>query len=182
MKIISLFIFLWLFLLTSCSGGTETTDETGLVIKGTDIFSIKLPETWKEVTWESLPLPKNGQVEFAYASPQERQGYLNNIVILSSKNALSESSTQLMWHNAKLLNESLQDFTIIEEKKQEFLDGEEGIFLSFYGKYNTITPELTYIQTAKSCGDMSYFITVSLAEKLETYEKYEYLLQSFECK
>lgn len=171
-----------MLLLSSCFGwGEESVDETGLVELSFTGFTIKLPNSWNEVSEGELPVPKTGNLELAYASSQERQGYINNIIILSSKNSLGEDDSALMKNNENFLKSSLKTFSLLEEKSLEFADGVTWTLLSFRGRYNTDTPETTYIQTARACGDMAYFMTLSLAEVLESYERYEYLLQSFEC-
>lgn len=171
-----------LLLLTSCLWiGWESNEERGLALKEQEGFSLLVPSTWAEISENDLPLPKSGEIVFAYASPTQRQGYINNIMILSSENKGSESSAALMKSNASFLGQSLEDFTLMEEKDISFADDDTGRLVKFYGKYNTSTPEIVYLQTAKSCGEQSYFMTLSLAEKLESYDRYEYLLQSFEC-
>jgi len=160
----------------------ESVDETGLAQVETESFSIKLPNTWDAIAANELPLPKSGDIVLAYASPEERQWYINNIVVLADENHQNESSVWLMNNSANFLKWGLKGFTLIEQKNINFHDEEIWTVLSFRGRYNPNTPELTYIQTARSCWDMSYFLTVSLAEQLETYDKYEYLLQSFRCK
>lgn len=95
---------------------------------------------------------------------------------------LGESSQWLMNNTKAGLKASLEKFKLLSEKKITFADKTEGIVLNYTGKYSKNTPELTYIQTAKSCGESNYFLTISLAEKLESYKKYEYLFESFACK
>lgn len=97
--------------LTSCfGGGEESIDETGLVEKSFSGFTIKIPNSWTEVMEDDLPIPKSGDIELAYASSQERQGYINNIVILSSKNTLGEDNAALMKNNENFLKSSLKTF------------------------------------------------------------------------
>ena len=177
---ISLLLVLSLGLI-SCFGGSADT-ERGLVIQETEAFQIKVPSTWSQISAADLPLPKSWEIEFAYASPTQRQGYMNNIIVLSSENKQKESSQGLMKSNAHFLNQNLESFTLAEEKAITYTDGDAGLLVRFTGKYNTSTPEVVYLQTAKSCGDNSYYITLSLAEKLDSYERYEYLLKAFECK
>lgn len=176
--IIFLFIALWL---SSCFWG-ESIDETGLDRHSEEWFSLLVPESWKKINTEDLPSPQSGEIVFALASPEERQWYINNIVVLRSENTKQESSQSLMKNNASFLSWELEDFQNISEENIIFSDDSSWILLVFSGKYNKQTPELVYLQTARKCNDMSYFITLSLAEKFDNYDRYAYLLKSFECK
>lgn len=80
------------------------------------------------------------------------------------------------------LKSQLNSFNLLEESKIHFSDNDAWNILVYKAKYSKNTPELVYIQTAKSCGEKNYFLTLSLAETLEDYNKYKALLQSFICK
>lgn len=180
-----LFLLCIPFILTGCFGlfsNDTTTNSTSTLIKQEkEGFSLSVPNTWKTIPLEDVPVPKTGEVVYAVASTETRQGYLNNIVIIKAGNALDESSKALMKSSAQILDNSLQSFAVKKEEDFLFADGESSILLTFLGKYNSQTPEVTYLQTARSCGKVSYFLTLSLAEQLEDYSRYAELLQTFEC-
>lgn len=169
-------------ILSSCFGSGNSVDETGLSRQDLWTFSILTPDSWSSMDIADLPEPKAGEIVYGVSSVEQRQWYLNNIIILKSENTKGESSASLMKNNANFLNSSLDDFTIISEENMLFQDEESWILLTFSGKYNRNTPQVTYLQTARSCSDASYFITLSLAEKLDNYDRYAYLLKSFKCK
>lgn len=170
------------FILSSCFGSSTWVDETGLSEQDLWTFSILTPDSWETMDIADLPEPKAWEIVYGVSSVEQREGYLNNIVVLKSENTKNESSASLMKNNANFLNSSLDNFKVISEENIVFADQQQGVLLTFSWKYNRNTPEITYLQTARSCDDASYFITLSLAEKLESYDRYAYLLKSFECK
>ncbi|MCD5375110.1 hypothetical protein LR010_01495 [Candidatus Gracilibacteria bacterium] len=169
-----------LVILQSCFWSSEST-LTGLSLQESEEFSIQIPESWGAVSQADIPTPKSGEVALAYSSNSERQGYLNNIVVLSTPSKSSETSDSLMKNSIQSLQNDIENFKIIEEKTVSFLDSSNGIIVSYSGKYNTTTPQATYIQTARICGDNNYYLTLSLTENLENYDRYEYILQTFTC-
>lgn len=186
MKFLITFSFLTLFLTWCFWIGEEAQVEedvnAGLIQQEIQGIDISTPSAWKIVPVSTLPVPKSGEIVFASSSTEQRQWYLNNIVILKSPNALSESSKSLMKNNVNFLNMSLESFNLKSEKEIIFNDEENWLLLTFEGKYNSETPQITYLQTARSCGDNAYYITLSLAEQLPDYDRYADILKTFACK
>lgn len=79
------------------------------------------------------------------------------------------------------LQQNMLSFALKSEKSITFSDESQGTLILFSGRYNTQTPSVNYLQTARNCGGTNYFITLSLAEDLESYSPYEYILQSLSC-
>ncbi len=177
----TIYLFSIIFILSSCFWWNNI-DETWLSLKNTESFSMLVPENWRDIPSSEMPIPKSGEIVFLLSSWEERQWYRNNIVVLKSKNTKNESSLSLMKNNVNFLSNSLENFQIITEENINFQDDQAWILLTFTWKYNKQTPEIVYLQTARSCKDTSYFITLSLAEKLKSYDRYAYLLKSFKCK
>lgn len=175
-------LLLSLFLLWSCFWIGEDDQNAGLSLKQTETFSMSVPWVWREVSPSDIPNPRTGKLVFAYSSPTERQWYFNNLVVLEAANSLWESSLSLMQNTKVWLEASLDAFYIIEEENISFADESQWLLLIYDAKYNVSTPKLTYLQTARACGDTNYFMTISLAEKLENYDRYETLLSTFSCK
>lgn len=169
-----------LVILQSCFWSSEST-LTWLSLQESEEFSIQIPESWGAVSQADIPTPKSWEVALAYSSNSERQGYLNNIVVLSTPSKSSETSDSLMKNSIQSLQNDIENFKIIEEKTVSFLDSSSWIIVSYSGKYNTTTPQATYIQTARICWDNNYYLTLSLTENLENYDRYEYILQTFTC-
>jgi hypothetical protein len=103
-------------------------------------------------------------------------------VILETESISQETSVSLMKNSIQSLKNSIENFEILSEKTVTFWDNESGTILSYTWKYNDATPDAIYIQTVRICGDKNYHLTLSLTEELESYERYEYILQTFECK
>jgi len=183
MKKILLFLFT-LSVLASCSSTDEAVqvDEvTWLVSKNIWSISIWVPANWNTIASSNLPIPKSWEVVLAIASSEQRENYLNNLVILKASNSLNESSQSLMKNSANFLDTKLQSFRLVEEKDIVFSDEEGWLIITFEWKYNTQTPLVTYIQTARVCGEDSYFATISLSEKPESYDKYITILKTLKC-
>lgn len=180
MKKIIISIFL-VFVLSSCFSWDETDENTWLILKDLGEFSLLVPNSWEEVNANKLPVPKKWELVYSIVSKQEKQGYKNNIIILKAENKLDESSQELMKNNINFLKTTLQSFTLKQEENILFQDQEKGTLITFSWQYSKQTPEVVYLQTARACGEMSYFLTLSLAEKLDDYSRYAHLLKSFSC-
>lgn len=180
MKKISIFIFL-LFTLQWCFLG-DWENTTGLVIQENESFSISIPESWVEIDKSDIPQAKSWEIELAYSSTSERQWYLNNLIILNAGENSTSTAVALIKDSLQALQKSVQNFQLIEEKTFIFPDEGTGMILTYTAQYNEATPQSIYIQTARVCADTSYYITLSLAEQLESYERYRYILETFTCK
>ncbi len=170
--LISLFVLVWCF-------WEEQSDKRGLILHDTKDFSLFVPKTWTQVDENDITVPDGAVLSLALASSQERQGYLNNLVIISSP-ATQENTTDIM-NSSHFVNQKRNNFTLLSEHRTNFLDDLPADILIFRGRYNPDNPEITYIQTVKNCDDTKYFMTISVAEKLEDYERYEYVLRTFRC-
>lgn len=178
-KYISFFLVALIFM-TSCSGA-ESAEERGLIMTSWEWFTIQRPENWKEIAQTTLPLPKSWELVFALASEQEKNNYINNLVVLRSEWKSSSSSSALVKSNISFLQQNMTNFSLISEKNISFLDESQGTIIIFSGRYNTQTPKAFYLQTARNCWENNFFVTLSIAEELESYEAYAYILQSLSC-
>lgn len=170
-------ILLFTLVLSSCFWSSDSA-QSGLVLQDREDFSILVPETWASV--DDLPVPKSWEIVLAHSSANERQWYLNNIVVLASPSS-TETSLSIMNNIKSTLESRIEGFTPIDEKQVTFADEETSLLLTYTGKYNSDTPNVVYIQTARVCGETKYFLTLSLAERLEDYSRYEYIMQTFRC-
>lgn len=175
-------ISLLTFMLGSCSGASqEDIVTTGLMQMQKENFSLMSPENWRELWDSELSNPRTGKLALALAAQTPKDGYINNLIILEVENLLQESSKGLMENTKKWLETSLLVFKNLQEKSITFADDELWTLIQYRGKYSKTTPELSYIQTARSCDTTAYILTLSLAWDFESYDRYEYLLSSFEC-
>lgn len=182
--IIMKYFYLWIILLflSSCFGFFEE-DETSasLILNDNEEFSILVPNTWWEISNNDLPVPKSWETVLALKSQWEREWYYNNLVILKAENTWDTNSLSLMQSTESMLRNSLDEFKLTAKNNFTFPDEDVWVMLVFSWKYNSNTPTTQYIQTAKICDDTSYFMTISVWEILESYARYEEILQTFRC-
>ena len=182
MKYTLALVFTTLVFLSWCFWwNNNALEEIGLQEKSWDGFSIAVPSDWEEVAPENLPLPNEWELVYAVASQQERNGYINNLVILRWVEETTTSSTWIVRSSMSFLQQNIANFNLLDEANIIFPDESAGLVITFSGQYNVRTPKVTYIQTARNCGDQSYIATISVWEQLESYEQYEYILESFNC-
>jgi len=180
MKIFA-FLFIIAFILTWCFSGDDSSTATWLVIQETERFSIPTPSTWKAIPKDDLVEPKSGEIALAFRSQTPRQWYINNIIILEQENA-TISAQAIIESGLESLEKGIKWYTLISNRDIQFTDNETGKLIIYSWKYSANTPETIYIQTARVCGDTGYYMTISITEKLESYERYEYILKNFQCK
>ena len=182
MKIITILITI-LLLLSACFWTNQQSPsvDSWLELVERETFRIFLPVNWQQVPESELVAPSQWELVLWYRSIEARSGYFNNVVILRNENRLQESDISLMNNNINTLRLSLQSFDLIAEESIELDSSKEGKVIVFRGKYGTQTPETHYIQTAVSCGESSYFLTISVWDDLWDYTRYYPLLESFRC-
>ena len=175
--------FLTLIILSSCFSSWESLqgESVWLVPVEQEGFSMSLPINWQEVSEFELVTPSQWELVLAYRASEERNGYFNNIVVLKNQNRLRETSTSLMQNNINALKLSMQNFQVIAEDTLSFPGNTQWEVIVFEGQYGPQTPMLHYIQTARSCDEDSYFLTISVGSELWDYTRYYPLLESFRC-
>jgi hypothetical protein len=178
---ISIFLLMSFLFLTGCFWGNSESSEQGLVEYKEEKFSLQLPASWQMVPESRLPEPNSGKLALAYESPTQRDGYINNIIVLEIP-ALENESSQSLMANMKIgLSSSLASYKLLSESPLTFADGDTGSVLTYEGKYSRSTPKAVYIQSAKVCDDTQYFLTLSLTQQLESYDRYAQILETFGC-
>lgn len=184
MKLFQIFLLVSIVFLSSCVYNplVSPENERGLTSIETDEFRIELPENWIESSQAKSIIPNSWTIALIYESQESTLNFKNNIVIVSWEKKVDESSQALLKNTVEILKNNMTSFTPIKDETLEFSDGEKGQLLIFQGRYNTQTPELVYLQTARSCGDVNYYLTFSLGEVRTDYSSYEYILQSFSCR
>lgn len=175
--------FIALIFLSSCFSSWESIqgESVWLIPVEKESFSMSLPVNWEEVSEFELVSPSQWELALAYRASEERNGYFNNIVVLKNQNRLRETPTSLMKNNINTLKLSMQNFQVIAEDTLNFAWNSQWEVIVFEGKYGPQTPTLNYIQTAQSCDEDSYFLTISVGSDLWDYTRYYPLLESFRC-
>ena len=173
-----------LLFLHSCFGllwPTPPDSDTWLELVEREKFSIFLPLNWQEVHQWELVAPSQWELVLSYRAIEPRSWYYNNIIILQNQNRLQETDVALMNNNINTLRLSMQSFYLIDEiELAQWWDITRKVIV-FRWRYGTQTPEAHYIQTAVSCGEKSFFITISVWPDLWDYTRYYPLLESFRC-
>lgn len=178
----SILIFI-LLVLSSCfrSWPTPPDSDTWLELIERESFSIFLPINWQEVHQSELVAPSQWELVLWYRAIEARAGYYNNIIILQNQNRLRETDVALMNNNINTLRLTMQSFHLIAEDDIVVSWDTKRSVIVFRGKYGPQTPEAHYIQTAVSCGEENYFITISVWPDLWDHTRYYPLLKSFRC-
>jgi len=160
----------------------NSAERAWLIELETDTFTLFVPNSWQSLAPRDLPTPTSWETVLALKSVSEREGYFNNLIVLKNNNSKQTNSKSLMQSTETMLQKTLKNYKLIQKKDIVFPDDETWIMLTFSGRYNSKTPITRYIQTAKVCWDSSYFATISVWEVLESYERYEEILETFACK
>lgn len=186
-------LLLTTFLLFSCWGDTaeitssekENTKKVGLRHYPWKDFSIKIPAAWNEITKNEdiIPKPNNWKLELAITSSETKNGFANNLIILSQDlDKFTTSKNYSITNNIWAENEYLNYFKK-SGKEFSFLDWEKSMIYIFEAKYAAETPTLQFLQTAYVCKNKkAFFITMALPIEIKDTSKYEKMIATFECK
>ena len=189
-----LILLLTSFLLLSCwaeevvvnnSKETETVKKPWLRTFPWEDFSVKIPAAWNNITGnkEMLPTPSNWEIELAITSSETKNGFSNNLIILSQKlENPTNSKDYSITNNIGSENEYLNYFKKAS-KEFSFNDSEKSMIYIFNAKYSEETPLLTFLQTAYVCeNNKAFFLTIALPLDISDTLKYEEMLATFKCK
>jgi len=148
-------------------------------------FSIKIPAAWNVITDKKdiVPNPNNGVLELAITSSETKNGFANNLIILSQKlEKFTTSKDYSITNNVWAENEYLNYFKH-SWKEFEFEDWEKSMIYVFDAKYSAETPTIKFIQTAYVCTNKkAFFITTAVPLETKDTSKYEKMLATFKCK
>lgn len=181
----TLIILSVLLLITSCSWNEQITTESKSLTsyKWTD-FSLDIPISWVVInnSWSTLPTPKDWKLELAVSAKEEKDGFVNNMIILSKDLEGKTKSYDFMLKNNPKNYKWYDNYLELEAKDFEFADGEKSKLYVFEAKYNKDNTRLKFMQTAKVCDEKkSFFLTIGLSLNINDTAKYEDILKSFEC-
>jgi len=174
-----------LFLLTGCGTTTPVPapDESGLAKYPWIGYTIKLPASWEQVDITKVSAPIRWKFELAMRSMVNKRWFMNNIIILSDTLMTEASSGEyarqsMMWASREYLST-----TVVADEAIKFDDGTTSQLGIFRAKYNEITEEHLFFQTAKVCRKTVYLITIGLSNDTDptTYDQYRNILASFTC-
>jgi hypothetical protein len=165
------------------SSTTPTTDASGLSKHQGLGYAISIPASWEIVDNSHISAPVHGTLELALRSTVNRRGFMNNLIILSdtlqADVAASEYVSQsMLWASREYLG-----LTLESEEQIKFDDGESSRLEIFHAKYNEVTEERLFMQTARICHKKVYLMTLGLENDTiaDKYPQYKSLLASFTC-
>ena len=113
-----------------------------------------------------------------------RRGFMNNLVILSDDIQTSATASEYVAQSMLWASKEYLTLTLESEEQLKFEDGESSRLEVFHAKYNEVTEEHLFMQTARICGKKVYLITLGLENDTaaDTYSKYKTVLSTFTCK
>ncbi len=178
-----LLVFLSFFLASCSLPGTQvewTTTETTFLYNWTG-FSLSLPKNWSPIKSADAPVPHRGNLVLAYVSPEVKYGFSSNILVMNDLLATPVTSKKYSELNYVQTTKNYLEYTKLQDSSITFPDSDESRVYVFEARYNTTTPRMKFIQTAKVCGTSVYLLhfTLSLDKDAENYIS---LMKTFECK
>ncbi len=172
-----------LVFLASCSSSSSST--SWLTSHDGEWFTLQVPATWVVIDSKSrtLPEPKQWKIVLAIASPEVKDGFSNNLVVLQNTLNYKTDSKTFSDLNNRGASTEYYSYKAITNSEVEFADGENSSIYTFEAQYNSSTPKLTFLQTGRVCdGNNSFFLTMALPMNITDTAKYEDILKTFECK
>lgn len=179
----SIFIVLAFFLLFSC-WTTTSTENKSLTTYKWNWFSLDIPVSWVAVenSWSSLPTPKDWILELVVSSKEQKDWFINNLIVLSKDLETETNSYDFMVKNNPKNYKWYAEYNEDEAKDFIFNDGEKSKLYIFDAKYNKDNSKLKFLQTARVCnGKKSFFLTMGLSLNINDTAKYEDIFKSFKC-
>jgi hypothetical protein len=117
----------------------------------------------------------------ATVSPEVRYGFSNNIVIMRDSLNTPVTSKKYSEINQIQTTRNYLEYTKISDAAILFDDDDESRIYTFQARYNTTTPRMQFIQTAKVCGTTVYLMHAAIALDKDA-ANYVKLFKSFQCK
>ena len=172
-----------LFVLCSC-GSTATVDNSGLVQHTGIGYQVKIPASWEVVDNTKITTPTNGKIELAVRSLVDQRGFMNNLFILSDTLQANASASEYVRQSMLEASREYLSLTVVNEEQIVFDDGASSRLEIFHAKYNDVTEERLFMQTARICGKKVYLMTLGLDNTTtsDNYARYKTMLASFICK
>lgn len=171
-----------LFILFSCD--STTTENKSLTTYNWNWFSLDIPVSWVAIdgSWSALPTPRDGKLELVVSSKEQKDGFINNLLVLSKDLETDSNSYDFMVKNNPKNYKWYAEYAEVEAKDFVFNDWEKSKLYVFDAKYNKDNSKLKFLQTARICdGKKSFFLTMGLSLNITDTAKYEDIFKSFKC-
>jgi len=108
---------------------------------------------------------------------------MNNLVVLSDTLATQVTSSEYVSQSMLWASKEYISLTIESDEKVVFPDDTLSRLVIFRAKYNEVTEEHLFMQTARICGTTVYLMTLALENDTppESYDRYRPIFRSFTC-
>lgn len=108
---------------------------------------------------------------------------MNNLVILSDTLQSEVSGSEYVAQSMLWAAREYLSLTLESEEQIKFDDGGSSRLEVFHAKYNEVTEERLFMQTARACGKKIYLMTLGLENDTaaDKYPQYISFLSSFTC-
>lgn len=144
---------------------------------------MKIPASWEVVDPTTITTPINGQVELALRSLVNKRGFMNNLIILSDDLQAEVAASEYVAQSMLWAAREYMTLTLENSEQITFDDAASSRLEIFHAKYNEVTEERLFFQTARVCGKKVYLMTLGLENDTaaDKYPQYTAMLASFTC-
>lgn len=177
------FTCIFALFLASCGNNSDkTADGTPITTITGSGFEMGIPSNWT-ATGSSLELPShiNGQIVVEAVSPDKKYNFSPNLMVISEQLDYAGSSKQYSELNNISTQKKYSEYGFVSSDIFLFDDSDEGKYFVFDAKYNSKTPKLRFIQSAKMCGTTVYFFNVTTGLDADA-KKFANIFKTFRCK
>ncbi len=131
----------------------------------------------------NIVAPVAGKIELAMRSLVNKRGFMNNLIILSAPILAEATASEYVSQSMLWASREYLSLAIDTDEQFTFSDGEKSRLVIFRAKYNEITEEHLFMQTARICGKTVYLMTLGLENdtSAESYDRYRPIFSSFAC-
>ncbi len=108
---------------------------------------------------------------------------MNNITIISDALMTEVSSGEYARQSMTLAARDYLSMKVVSNEVIKFADGSTSQLGIFHAKYNEVTEEHLFFQTAKVCDKTVYLMTIGLDNDIgsDLHDQYRNVLESFVC-
>lgn len=178
-------IFIIFFSLLALSSCFFNSNKDWLTSYDSDKFSMRIPNNWEIIQNKDriLPKPRSGSIELAVTAKEEKNGFSNNLLVLSEDLKVEISPWEYVDSTSINSEKNYFEYSKIENKDITFADWQKSKVNIFEARYNNQTPKLKFLQTADICEkNKAYYLTLAIPKNITDTTKYEYMLSTFSCK
>lgn len=117
----------------------------------------------------------------ASVSPETKYNFSHNFLVLKDALPTLMSSEEYSIMNHRQTTKKYSEFTLVHQDAIIFGDDDHSRVYVFDAKYNSQTPRMRFIQTAKVCGTSVYLLHLAISLDRDP-KNYIRLLRTFSCK